>query len=194
MRFRLICDERRWALVSELLASRGLGPVDEGSFVLVELGMDYEDAAALVFDPERLEALPALLDAFLGKEEQLDRAQDPPPGAERGSTQSIALRLGDRIELVPLKSVLFFEAEGQSVRCFAATSEGEVRERLYELEERLPGSRFARVSKSAIVNLGAVREVHPWFGRSLLLRFGVEGRQVEVSRNYVGVLKDRLGI
>ena len=93
--------------------------------------------------------------------------------------QSIALREGERIELVPLRSVLYFEAEGQAVRCYAASSSGEVKERLYELEERLPSSRFARVSKSAIVNLGAVREVHPWFGRSLLLRFAAEGRQVE---------------
>jgi DNA-binding LytR/AlgR family response regulator len=69
-----------------------------------------------------------------------------------------------------------------------------MRERLYELEARLPLSRFARVSKSAIVNLGAVREVHPWFGRGLLLRFGYEGRQVEVSRGYVKALKDRLGL
>jgi two-component system, LytTR family, response regulator len=180
MRVRLICAPSRRALLSELLATRGLGPGEDGPLALVERGMPCSESAALVFDPERLEELPPLLDVLAGR------------GAE--GAQSVALRTGDRIELLPLKAVLYFEASGQAVRCYAATSSGEVKERLYELEERLPSSRFARVSKSAIVNLGAVREVHPWFGRSLLLRFGIEGRQVEVSRNYVSMLKDRLGI
>jgi two-component system, LytTR family, response regulator len=180
MRLRLSCSPVRRALISELLDVRALGPDEEAPLALTERGMQPREALALVFDPERLEELPSLLDAL----------------AERspGQAQSIALRSGECIELIPLKSVFYFEASGQGVRCYASSSSGEVKERLYELEERLPSSRFARVSKSAIVNLGSVREVHPWFGRSLLLRFGVEGRQVEVSRNYVNVLKDRLGI
>lgn len=180
MRLRLVCGSARRALLSELLASRGLGPDENAPLALVERGMPCSDPAALAFDPERLEELPPFLDALAGRCPE--------------SASSVALRAGDAIELLPLKAVLFFEAEGQAVKCYAASSSGEVKERLYELEERLPSSRFARVSKSAIVNLGAVREVHPWFGRSLLLRFGVEGRQVEVSRNYVSMLKDRLGI
>jgi two-component system, LytTR family, response regulator len=180
MRLRLVCGASRRPLLSELLASRGLGPGDDSPLALIERGMPCSEPAALVFDPEKLEELPRFLDLLAGR---------CPEGAP-----SVALRAGEGIELLPLKAVLYFEAAGQSVRCYAAASSGEVKERLYELEERLPSSRFARVSKSAIVNLGAVREVHPWFGRSLLLRFGVEGRQVEVSRNYVSALKDRLGI
>jgi DNA-binding LytR/AlgR family response regulator len=166
--------------VGELLSARGLGPEEGAAVSLVERGMDADGPLYLVYDPARLDALLPFLDALAG------RVTDAP--------QSVAMRSEERIDLVPLRSVLYFAAEGQSVRCFAAASSGEVKERLYELEARLPASRFARISKSAIVNLGAVREVHPWFGRSLLLRFGVEGRQVEVSRSYVGSLKDRLGI
>jgi Response regulator of the LytR/AlgR family len=180
IRLKLVCDESRRALISELLAARALGPDEEASLALVERGMLGEEAAALVFDPARIEALPRLLDSLAGQSSELPR--------------QIALKATSGIELAPLKSVLYFEAEGPTVRCFTNSSSGEVKERLYELEERLPAARFARVSKSAIVNLGAVREVHPWFGRGLLLRFGCEGRQVEVSRNYVKVLKDRLGI
>jgi two-component system LytT family response regulator len=180
MRLRLVCDPARRALISELLAARALGPDEDAPLALVERGTKLSESLALVFDPDRIEALPSLLDALAG------RGPD--------SVQTIALRDAERIVLLPLKAALYFEAEGQAVRCYAALASGEVKERLYELEERLPSSRFARVSKSAIVNLGSVREVHPWFGRSLLLRFGVEGRQVEVSRNYVSILKDRLGI
>jgi two-component system, LytTR family, response regulator len=180
VRLRLLCGEGPRALLAELLESRGLGPDPGAPLALVEKGRDFPEAAALVFDPARLEALPALLDSLAGKPSRA-------PG-------TIAFRSGEGIELVPLRSVLYFEASGQVVRGYTALSSGEVKERLYELEERLPSARFARVSKSAVANLGAVREVHPWFGRGLVLRFGVEGRQVEVSRNYVGPLKDRLGI
>ena len=180
LHMKLICDASRRPLIAELLSARGLGPDEEASLAIVERGMDCGEPLAFVFDPERLEALPLALDTIAG--------------LSNDSPRSIALRGEERIELVPLKAVLYFEAEGQAVRCFTAASSGEVKERLYELEDKLPASRFARVSKSAIVNLGAVREVHPWFGRSLLLRFGYEGRQVEVSRSYVKILKDRLGI
>ena len=180
MRLRLVCDPARRSLLAELLAARDLGPDDDADIALVERGLESREPAALVFDPGRLEALLPLLDS-------LSRCR-----AE--GARSVALRQGDRIELAPLKAILYFEAEGATVRGFTASASGELRERLYELEEKMPSERFARVSKSAIVNLGAVREVHPWFGRGLLLRFGVEGRQVEVSRNYVRSLKDRLGI
>jgi DNA-binding LytR/AlgR family response regulator len=180
MRLKLVCDPARRAIMGELLASRDLGPDEDADMILVERGLESSEPAALVFDPARLEALLPVLDS-------LSRCR-----AE--ASLSIALRRGERIELAPLKSILYFEADGPIVRGFTASASGELRERLYALEERLPASRFSRVSKSAIVNLGMVREVHPWFGRSLLLRFGVEGRQVEVSRNYVRSLKDRLGL
>lgn len=180
MRLKLICEPSRRAIVAELLAARDLGPDAQAELALVERGLESGEAAALVFDPARLDALLPVLDA-------LSRSRSEP-------RPTIALRREERIELVPFKSILYFEAEGATVRGFTASASGELRERLYELEERLPSDRFARVSKSAIVNLGAVREVHPWFGRALLLRFGTEGRQVEVSRNYVRNLKDRLGL
>lgn len=180
MHLRLVCAPEHWSPLSELLASRGLGPDPDADLAAVEKGLEAGEAAAIVFDPEHAEAVIPILDALAGR--------CPEPIA------SVAVRREDRIELVPLRQILYFETEGSSVRCYTATTSGEVRERLYELEERLPASRFSRVSKSAIVNLGAVREVHPWFGRRLLLRFGLQNRQVEVSKNYVRVLKDRLGL
>jgi len=180
MRFRLICDPARRNLVGELLSSRELGPDDAAPFAIVERDLVDGEPAAVVFDPTRLEALVGFLDAVAG--------HGP------GSPATLAVRRGDRIELVQLRLVLYFETSEAGLLCYTATSSGEVRERLFELEERLPAARFVRVSKSAIVNLAAVREVHPWFGRRLLLRFGVEGRQVEVSKNYVRILKERLGL
>lgn len=180
LRFRLVCDPSRRSILTELLSARLLGPDEDSSIVLREQGQVCEDAVSVVFDPLRLDQLQAFLDACSG----------PCPDSPR----TIALKGKEGFGLIPLRSVLYFEADGALVQCFTPNLAGEVRERLYELEEKLPASRFVRVSKSAIVNLSAVREVCPWFSRSLLLRFGFEGRQVEVSRNYVRTLKDRLGL
>jgi len=187
LRLRLLCEGSRRPLLTELLESRSLGPDESAPVALVERGQASEGPLALVFDPERLGELPALLDLLAPRRPERGYGRAP-------QAQSVAMRSLERIEIAPLEAVLYFVAEGQIVRCFTAEAAGEVRERLYELEDRLPPSSFMRVSKSAIANLDAVREVHPWFGRGLLLRFGREGRQVEVSRNYVGVLKDRLGL
>ena len=131
-------------------------------------------------DPTRLEALVSILDAIAGE--------------GTGSPSSLPVRKGDSIEPAPLRLILYFESHDAGLRWCTATSSGEMRERLYELEERLPTVRFARVSKSAIVNLSTVREVHRWFGRRLLLRFSMEGRQIEVSKHVVRIFKDRLGL
>ncbi len=180
MRFRLICAPETRDALSGLLSSRDLGPDPKAALAVAQRGMDGEEAVAIVYDPERPEALIPVLDALSGRRPE--------------STLSVAVRREEKVELVPLKHILYFETEGSGVRCHTAAVTGEIRERLHELEDRLPVSRFCRVSRSAIVNLGAVREVHPWFGRRLLLRFGVPGRQVEVSKNYVRILKDRLGL
>jgi DNA-binding LytR/AlgR family response regulator len=180
MRLRLICSPERRELLTNLLESRGLGPDPEAELAISQRGMDPGESAALVFDPDHPDALIPFLDALSS------RCQDP--------VTSVAVRRENRIELVPIRQILYFETLGAGVRCYTASGAGDVRERLYELEVRLPAARFIRVSKSALANLGAVREVHPWFGRRLLLRFGVPDRQVEVSKNYVRILKDRLGL
>jgi DNA-binding LytR/AlgR family response regulator len=94
----------------------------------------------------------------------------------------------------------YFEARGNNVFCIAAgvdhklTNEYRIKDKLYELEARLPQNRFLRVSKSYIVNIDNVNEIIPWFGRRLILRFVDGKREIEVSRNYVKNLKEYLGM
>ena len=69
----------------------------------------------------------------------------------------------------------------------------EVREKLYQLEELLVSFPFMRASKSMILNLNKIKHLSPAFG----VRFEalLENKEkVIISRQYVPVLKERLGL
>lgn len=65
--------------------------------------------------------------------------------------------------------------------------------KLYELEERLAGCDFFRASKSSIVNFNQIHSLRPDFGGRMLLMMN-NGEKLYVSRQYVSVIKEKLGI
>lgn len=65
--------------------------------------------------------------------------------------------------------------------------------RLYELEERLGGSDFFRASKSMVVNFRQIKVLRPEFGGRMLLTMG-NGERCVVSRQYVPIVKEKLGL
>ena len=68
-----------------------------------------------------------------------------------------------------------------------------MKSKLYELEEELPARDFMRSAKSTILNLNKIKSLTPAFGGRFeaLLK---NGDKVIISRQYVNVLKERLGI
>ena len=68
-----------------------------------------------------------------------------------------------------------------------------MRETLGNLETRLEGERFARVHRSAIVNLDRVREVIPDSHSELWLVLA-GGARVKVTRTYAGRIRKRLAL
>ena len=69
----------------------------------------------------------------------------------------------------------------------------ETKLKLYELEERFVGTDFLRVSKSVIMNLAKVKTLSPAFNGRFEATMK-NGEKVIVSRQYVPVLKDKLGL
>ena len=85
------------------------------------------------------------------------------------------IRLGD---------ILFFETEDGLVFAHTADSCRRVKQRLYELENRLP-SNFIRISKSAIMNKNRISSITKNFTSSSLVCFQGSYKQVYVSRKYL---------
>ncbi len=94
---------------------------------------------------------------------------------------------------VPLGDILYFETVDGRVFFYDRERAYETPTKLYQLEERLTGTPFARVSKSVIVNLRRVRSIKRE-GNSRLVATLTNGERVVVSRQYLPVVKERLGI
>ena len=89
--------------------------------------------------------------------------------------------------------VLRFYAEDKGVLCQTEQGTFTVRQRLYELEQALAGTRFVRVSNSEIVNLDRVTGLDLTLAGTI--KMTLEGGTVcWVSRRYVKKIKQALGL
>lgn len=91
------------------------------------------------------------------------------------------------------QEVFYFESVEQKVFAYCKQEVYQVKSKLYELMEELPGRDFIRASKSTILNLDKIVSLAPAFGgryEALL-----ENREkVIISRQYIGALKEKLGV
>lgn len=106
-------------------------------------------------------------------------------------TEFIVGRNGEQQHILKPNSVHHFHTEGDTV--IATTSRGafKVKEKLYELEEILPSSKFIRLSKSMIANLYEISYFEPSFNGTLAVHFKSGGKEY-ASRHYVGRIKEVL--
>jgi len=131
---------------------------------------------------ERIRSKPAF-DA----ETDVDKVTD----TVQGKCTRLLARCGDRFRIIPQREVVYFSSEGGLSRLNTRERQYVLDPTLNELETRLDPGLFCRISRAAIVNMDAVREVHPMIGgtANVVLNTGVV---LEVSRRRVKELLDRL--
>ncbi|MGN0623111.1 MAG: LytTR family DNA-binding domain-containing protein, partial [Oscillospiraceae bacterium] len=98
-----------------------------------------------------------------------------------------------KAQIIEPGSVVRFYCMGQ--RVFAVTDCGElvVRSRLYDLEEKLSGTHFARISNSEIINLKKTEKFDFSIKGTIHVKMK-NGDEVYASRRYVSRLKNILGV
>lgn len=98
---------------------------------------------------------------------------------------------GEKIQPLIQEDLIRVYTAGGKV--FAVTDSGEytLRQRLYELESRLPPSQFVRISNSEIINLKKVDHFDLNFAGTICVKLS-DGSTTYVSRRYVSKLKKRL--
>lgn len=107
--------------------------------------------------------------------------------------EKLAVRQGEKILQIEPGDVYYFEAVDNRVFLYSGKNVYETRMKLYELERRFAGTDFFRVSKSVILNLARVKNFSPGFnGRFEALM--QNGERVGISRQYVPLLKSKLGL
>jgi two-component system LytT family response regulator len=108
--------------------------------------------------------------------------------------ERIAVPVNGRILLVDIKDIDWIEAERNSVRLHLGKVVYELRNTLSNIESRLNPKQFARIHRSTLVNVGKVKEIHPWFHghHKVILHNGKELRmsryQSESARLLLGSL------
>lgn len=104
--------------------------------------------------------------------------------------QKFVFYKGETEYYLPLDDVLFFETDGGLINAHTIDNVYQVRYKLYELEEILPGH-FMRISKSAILNVNRIYSITRNVS-SCAVQFQNTHKQVFVSRFYFKPLKLKL--
>jgi two-component system LytT family response regulator len=77
--------------------------------------------------------------------------------------ERIPVRVEEHVVLVPVDDIVWIKANRNTARLHLADRSYELRETMANLAARLDPRHFARVHRSAIVNVRRVRAIHPWF-------------------------------
>jgi len=111
------------------------------------------------------------------RESTIDRAVR----AQQSAPARFLVKSASHYLVVGEARVLYFASEEGLTRLVSDTGQFWMDPTLNELEQRLPPTRFCRISRAALINLSAVAEVHPLPGGSgeALLK---NGQRLEVSR------------
>ena len=120
-----------------------------------------------------------------------EAADAEPAPAEAGYAERVLVKLDDRMVIVPVARIDWIEAYGNYVRLHVGKTVYLMRERLSRFEQRLEPRAFARIHRSAIVRLDAVRDMKPWFSGDYLV-YLVDGTQLKLSRGYRERLEEAL--
>ncbi len=100
---------------------------------------------------------------------------------------------GEEIHRLSMDDIFYFEVVDNRAFFYCRENVYESKLKLYEFEKLCKDSNFFRASKSMVLNTDKIDFVAPFFSG----RFEVtlqNGEKVMVSRQYVGVLKKKMGL
>jgi two-component system LytT family response regulator len=103
--------------------------------------------------------------------------------AEGPSVERFLVKANGRMFFVNTPDVDWIEADGNYVRLHVGSASHMIRETIAAVERSLPPSRFARIHRSAIVNLDRVVEMRQWSSGDYIVILA-NGVRLKLSRTY----------
>ncbi|MDT0945849.1 response regulator transcription factor, partial [Staphylococcus pseudintermedius] len=95
--------------------------------------------------------------------------------------QRIPVRDGEEVVLIAVEDIVWIKANRNTVQIHAGGRVHELRETRSALAARLDPRDFARVHRSAIVNVRRVRSIQPWFNGYHVVTMD-DGQRLRMSR------------
>lgn len=142
--------------------------------VSLDIDPNYEQTKVTIHCTELDDSVQAILDFLKGQE-----------------TEFIVGKNGEMQHILKPEDIHYFHTEDETVVAVTASGSYKLKEKLYELEQLLPGSKFVRLSKSVIANLHELSHFEASFNGTLCVHFK-SGTKEYVTRHYVGKIKDSL--
>ena len=106
--------------------------------------------------------------------------------------ERLAVKSGGRVVFVKISDIDWIEAAHNYVELHVGKESHLLRETLNAIEARLSPEKFARISRSAIVNIDRIKELQPLFHGEYTVTLQ-NGTRVTLSRRYRGKLQ-QLGV
>lgn len=178
MKLGLVCQDSTREEIITKCKYMGITFYDHPDIYLVEQGYENNYLPCFVFRSNELDKLIQIIELLT-------------PNAQ---TNRIIGVEDETYHVIDIIDILYFEARSSYVFCKTQKGEYKIKEKLYEVEARLPDDQFIRTSRSFIVNINKVSTIAPWFNRRLLITFDDTESTVEVSKNYVTTFKIFLGM
>lgn len=140
--------------------------------ILVEKGNDFH-GLAYVFDLQHWEELEGYLHAI------------------ETSSQVIYGKKNDRLYKIDVHTIIYIEGFSKEAYIHTKDEQYEIKEKLYELENKLSDYGFVRISKSLIINCHMIDSLEPLMNMKYRI-YLKNGEYVELSRSYIQSFKKYL--
>ncbi|MFC3650073.1 LytR/AlgR family response regulator transcription factor [Dyella humi] len=95
--------------------------------------------------------------------------------------ERVPVRIDEHIVFVDVDDIVWIKASGNTVLLHLADRVHELRETMTALSARLDPRHFARVHRSAIINVRRVQAIHPWFNGYHVVTMDT-GQKLRMSR------------
>lgn len=102
---------------------------------------------------------------------------------QRPAADRIAVKVDGSVHFLRVDEIEWADVDGDHVRLHARRKVYQHREPLSHLEQRLPGGKFLRIHRSALVNVDHVREIQPWFQGDFVVILA-DGTRLTSGRSY----------
>lgn len=142
--------------------------------ISLDIDQDHEQTKVTIHCKELDDSVQEILDFLKGKE-----------------TEFIIGKDGEMQHILKPQDIHYFHTEAETVVAVTSAGSFKLKEKLYELEEMLPSSKFVRLSKSVIANLHELSRFEPSFNGTLCVHFK-SGAKEYVTRHYVKNIKESL--
>ncbi|OBR96585.1 transcriptional regulatory protein YpdB [Clostridium ragsdalei P11] len=182
MEMNLICSQNMTRVLEEILNTRKIKISKDANVCVIEKGFPLEKGKiGIYFDMTTINVLMDYLDEISTSKEEFKNIIT-------GRCEK------DELKVLTYDDIYYFEAMGNDVFGRTRDKKYKVKEKLYELEEKLESKGFIRVSKCFVVNIEKVDRIISWFNSKLILKIMNIDEEVYVTRKYLNDFKKFLGV